>query len=371
MYKGNTKTQIIFSSVAVLLVAGACYPISDFIGYRSVALILMLTVSVLALRMRLAAVLAAATLSALVWDFFFIPPHFTLTIGSGEDALLLLMYFIIAVLSGVINHRIRQLEQVQSQKEEREHAIGLYNTLFDSLSHELRTPIAAILGASDTLSEQGDQLSPTQKKVLLEEISHGALRLSDQVEGLLSVSRIEAGMIRARKEWCDVSEITHGTLKKVAAALAEHRVDVFIPQDLPLVQLDYGLMVQILQNLLLNAAKYTPADTLIEIRANIQKGHSGAFVERFPDGTLSTAGDEMHHRLLLEIADHGPGFPQEEIPRVFDKFYRIARNVPGGTGLGLFIVKGFVEAQGGEVSLQDRAGGGAKFVIEIPTNVLS
>ena len=133
-----------YSILIVLSVAALCYPLTEWIGYHSVALILLLTVSILAMRFRLYPVLVATILSALIWDFFFIPPYFTLTIGSQEDVLFLIMYFVVALLSGIFNHKLRQFELITRQKEERETSIKLYNTLFDSLSHELRTPISTI-----------------------------------------------------------------------------------------------------------------------------------------------------------------------------------------------------------------------------------
>jgi two-component system sensor histidine kinase KdpD len=369
MKKLNLRQQVFVAVAAVLLVAAGCYLISDFIGYRSVALILLLAVSVLAIQMSLTAVLIAAVLSALVWDFFFIPPHFTFTIGSGEDALLLLMFLIVASLNGVINYQVRQLEQVRRQKAERDTSLKLYGTLFNSLSHELRTPVAAILGAADTLQENDTSLSSEQKKALLAEIMSGSLRLSEQVENLLSMSRLEAGMILPKKEWCDVADLLYGTLEKLKPEGQNHHVGIVLPDEMPLVRLDFGLSEQILRNLLSNAFRHTPAETSVEIVAKIVRNVSGHF-ESNDDTSLQPVRDRLTHRLQIEIFDNGPGFPTEEIERVFDKFYRPSNTVADGTGLGLFIVKGFAEVQGGEVSLRNLPKGGAAFTLDFPTTIL-
>lgn len=371
MKKVNTTRQIVLAATSVLVVAAACYPVTDYIGYHSVALVLLLAVSVLAMRLSLPAVIVAAGLSALVWDFFFIPPYFTFTIGSSEDVLLIVMYFIVAILNGVINARVRQLEQMKRQKAESDTSLKLYNTLFNSLSHELRTPVAAILGAADTLQENETVLWPEQKSALMTEISSGALRLSEQVENLLSMSRLEAGMISAKKEWCDVADLLYSTLEKLKTERHDHPVEITVPENLPLVRLDYGLTEQIVRNLLLNAFRHTPAGTRVCISANTEHDTAGHFeIKERPGSPLELVRDKIMHRLQLTILDNGAGFPPGESERVFGKFYRPANTEAGGTGLGLYIVKGFVEAQGGEISLSNREGGGARFQIEIPTPVL-
>ena len=129
-----------YSILIVLSVAALCYPFTDWIGYHSVALILLLTVSILAMRFRLYPILVAASLSTLILGFFFIPPYFTLTIGSQEDALLLIMYFVVALLSGIFNYKLCQFEQITYQKEERETSIKHYNTLFDLILLDLGLP---------------------------------------------------------------------------------------------------------------------------------------------------------------------------------------------------------------------------------------
>lgn len=363
--------QFFLAFASVTLVAAACFPLTEVLGYRSVALLLLLTVSVLAMRLSLWPVLMAALLSALTWNFFFIPPIFTFHVDSTEDALLLVMFFIVALLNGVIQYRVRQLEQFERQKEEHETALRLYNTLFNSLSHELRTPIATIVGAVDALRENAARLSEEHKTELLAEISAASLRLSQQVENLLSTSRLESGLIRARPDWCDVNELVYKVLEKLRTELADRKVEVSVPENLLLVQLDFGLMEQVLFNLLSNATHYTPPDATVFVSARISSDRRGHFSENPDETGVAAVADSVSHTLILEVADNGPGFPPDEMPHVFDKFYRLKNTRTGGTGLGLFIAKGFVEAQGGSISLANRAGGGAKFIIEMPTKTLA
>ena len=318
------------------------------------------------MRFSLYPVLVAATLSALLWDYFFIPPIFTFSIGSKEDALLLLMYFVVALLSGVFNYKIRQFEQIARQKEEREMSIKLYNTLFDSLSHELRTPIATILGATDALQENEDKLSKENKRELAVEITNAALRLNNQLENLLNTSRLESGFIRPNLEWCDVNELIYNVLNKMQAKLAAHEVHVEIEDNSPLVKLDFGLMEQVLNNVIGNAAHYTPPKTQISIQAFVAKSHEGYVLE-----DEDALHDTPKYKLVIKIADNGKGISEAEIPFIFNKFYRLKKTQLSGTGLGLFIVKGFVEAQGGSIKAFNNVPNGALFIIEIPTTVLT
>lgn len=370
MAQQNTGRQIALAMLAVAAVAGICFPFAEHIGYRSVALLLLLVVSVLAMRQGLPAVLTAATMSALTWDYFFIPPRYTFHIESAEDVLFMAMYFIVAVLNGIINLRLRQMETLRREKNERESSLKLYNTLFSSLSHDLRTPLAAVLGAADTLRESEAQLSENQRIKLLDEILSGSVRLSEQVENLLNMSRIEAGMIHPKKAWCDVSDLVFGIVKKNAQGHPEHRVEVAIPDDFPLVQLDFGLTEQILQNLLANALRHTPPGTQVRFNAKLFKNERGHFEADDLASGLRSIRDKTDHRLILEVSDTGPGFPREEMERVFDKFYRPGGTKADGTGLGLFVARGFTEAQGGEISLRNLPGSGACFTLEFPTAIL-
>jgi two-component system, OmpR family, sensor histidine kinase KdpD len=365
MKKAFYKNPYLISLLAVSGVAALLFPFTEWIGYRSVALLLLLIVSVLAMRFSLYPVLLAATASALIWDFFFIPPVFTFTVSSKEDALLLIMYFVVALLNGVFNYKIRQFEHIEQQKEERETAIKLYNTLFDSLSHELRTPIATILGSTDALQENEEKLSKQDKQALMAEISTAALRLNTQLENLLNTSRLEAGFIKPNFEWCDVNELIYTVLNKNQKKLSEHTLQVEIEENLPLVKLDFGLMEQVLNNIIGNAANYTPPETVISIQAFIAKGHEGSMSEG-----EETLQDTQTHKLIIKISDNGKGIPNNEIDYIFDKFYRLKNTESGGTGLGLYIVKGFVEAQGGSISVVNQSPSGVIFSIEIPTTIL-
>lgn len=322
--------------------AAACYAFFPALDYKVVAYILLITVSVVAMLFDILPVLTAATLSALVWDYFFIEPYYTFHVNSSEDVMLLLMYFVIVLLHGVLTYQLRKMQKAAIQKEEKESTLRLYNTLLNSLSHEMRTPIAAIIAATDNLQGGGGRLTDRDKYELVGEISKASFRLNQQVENLLNMSRLESGFIQPRKDWCDINELVYDTVKRIEENHISQQIHININPGLPLYKTDKGMLEQVLYNLLINATRYTPEKSVIDIVAT----HHGDVLE-------------------LTVADNGPGFPPEEVKNVFDKFYRLKHSKAGGTGLGLSIVKGFTEALGGSVSLENKYPGGAKFVIEL------
>jgi two-component system sensor histidine kinase KdpD len=361
----GTLKQFLVSIGLVILVSAGCFILSNYMGYRVIAFILLFVVSLLAIVFRILPVLTAALLSALIWNFFFIPPRFTFNIGSAEDGFLFLMYFIIAFINAVLTNRIKKIEKRVREEEEKAKTVKLYNTLLNSLSHELKTPISTIVGATDNLLAEQSNLSDINRKELTENISAAALRLNQQVENLLSMSRLESGFIQPKKDWCDINELVYNVINRLEQQLKKHKTHIHIEDNLPLYKLDYGLMEQVLYNLLYNASVYTPdyADIFITAKNNPEKIY-----------TLNGSADEHSevkketNSLQLIIEDRGPGFPEAELEKVFDKFYRISNTKTGGTGLGLSIAKGFVEAHNGTIVLEN-VPHGARFTIEIPAEV--
>lgn len=477
--------------LAVVAVSAVCFLIKDIIGYRLVSFILLFVVSILAVFFGTGPILLASTLSAAIWDYFFIPPSFTLHIGDTEDTMLLVMFFMVALLNGVLTSRIRRQEQQARKREERTLALyelskelltanglqevvmvaekyfkryfdihrivflgesagilntiplnggeqtlpedyqpiaswvyknsikagkytenfpssnssfyplrgsqkclgvigvwyakalisaeeqfvetlialisgkvelesmsamakdayvlsesdKLYKTLFNSISHELRIPVAAIMGATDTLLS--DRYPEQTRKRLYSEMSQASVRLNRLIENLLNMSRLESGHLSPKLNWCDINDLINkvsGTLKQ---ELSQYNFIQEIPEDMPLVLIDFGLMEQVLHNLILNATQYAPEGTTICVSFNHDKTE----------------------KLTVRVMDNGRGFNPTELNLLFNKFYRGEKAYSGGTGLGLSIVKGFVEALGGSVSAGNKEDGGAVITIEIPVRI--
>lgn len=234
--------------------------------------------------------------------------------------------------------RLRDAEQQAKLVAESER---LSKTLLNSISHEIRTPIAAITSAASNLREAPD--AGRLNRAMVDEIQEAARRLNRLVGNLLSMTRLETGHVKPNLDWCDVPDVLRVTLDEIERDLAGHEVSVNVAPALPLVRMDFVLMQQVLSNLLLNAAIHTPPGSPVNVTAAVE-------------------GDA----LVLTVADRGPGLPPEVLPFIFDKFYRAPVAHAGGTGLGLAIVKGLVEAQGGQVKAENRAGGGAAFTLRLP-----
>jgi two-component system sensor histidine kinase KdpD len=342
-FKRHSKgKQYLFSVIITVLVSAICFGLSEFLGYRVVALVLLFTVSLLAITFDILPVLLAAALSAFIWNFFFIPPRFTIHIYSTEDTILLIMYFIIAMINAVLTFKIRQAEKISRLKEERANSVKLYNTILNSLSHELRTPIAAIIGATDNL-QANDHLSKEERDQLVEEISKASLRLNQQVENLLNISRLESGHIKPKYDWCDVSELVYDVVKRVEENNPGRRIHISIDQNLPLCSLDKGMLDQVIYNLLNNAAIHTESNCRIDI-------------------SVTCPVDILN----IVIEDMGKGFTGVDIKDVFNKFSRTKDLKASSPGLGLSIVKGFTEAMSGNVELEKTNSNGSRFAITIP-----
>ncbi len=220
----------------------------------------------------------------------------------------------------------------------------LQTALLNSISHDLRTPLVSITGALSSLQEDGEHLDSTTRQSLIVTARGEADRLNWLVGNFLEMTRIEAGAMKVIEEPCDAQDLIGSVLDRLSDRIADRQVIVDMQETLPLVPLDYVLIVQVLVNVLDNAIKYSAPDTPIEVR-------------------VRTAGD----RLEIAVADRGIGIPPEDLVRIFDKFYRVQHpGSVGGTGLGLSIGKGIVEAHHGSIWAENRSGGGTVMTIALP-----
>ncbi len=246
-------------------------------------------------------------------------------------------------LTGALE-RDRLSHQIQTAQDEME-SERMRAALLSSVSHDLRTPLAVIAGASSTLLDGQVQLSQDARRGLHVTIFENANRLSRIVDNLLNMTRIESGVFKVSKQSHVLEEVVGSTLRGLTEGLHGRRVEVHIPADLPLVPMDEVLFQQVLINLLDNALKYSPAESPIELSAEL-------------DG----------ERLRVEVADRGSGIAPGEESRVFDKFFRgtVHRNDQVGSGLGLTICRAIIAAHGGSIVAENRPEGGARFRLWLP-----
>ncbi|MGA3303822.1 MAG: sensor histidine kinase KdpD [Methylovirgula sp.] len=224
----------------------------------------------------------------------------------------------------------------------------LRSALLTSISHDLRTPLASILGAATSLKSYGGVLDQEAKDELVNTIQEESERLNRFIGNLLDMTRLEAGAVEPQGEMVDLGDVVGSALGRASKFLADHLIEVDLDPNLPLVKVDPVLLEQVLFNLLDNAAKYTPTDTKVTVRAR----REGQFVR-------------------LDIMDEGQGIPEADKEKIFDKFYRIqaADRKRAGTGLGLAIGRGFIEAMGGAIVAGNRTDrSGAIFTIKLPSS---
>jgi len=217
------------------------------------------------------------------------------------------------------------------------------NAILSSVSHDLRTPLATITGAASSLVGEQGELDPAGRRELSRSIYREADRLDRLLKNLLDMMRIEAGAVQLSKDWHPMDEVVGAALARLEGRLREHTVNAAFPADLPLVFVDGVLLEQVVINLVENAMKYAPSGSAIDLSASVSD-----------------------RDMIVEVADRGPGIPFGEEARIFDKFYRAKPAREGGTGLGLTICRGVVEAHGGRIWAENRSGGGALFRFSIP-----
>ena len=237
------------------------------------------------------------------------------------------------------------LAKSAQQAEILQEADKFQKALLNSISHNLRTPITSVVGALNTILDDGSLFDASVQRSLLKTAQDEAIRLNRLVQNLLDMSRLEGGAIHVKTDYCDVHDVIGAALEQLAEPAARKRqISITIAPDLPLVPMDEVLIVQVLVNLVDNALKYSPVDVPIEIEAQLH--------------------DE---ELEILVADRGKGIREQDLERVFDKFFRAASpGAPRGAGLGLSICKGFVSAHGGRIWARCRTHGGTQIAFALP-----
>jgi two-component system sensor histidine kinase KdpD len=332
--------------LAALVTVGLAVAIGWYLLDRrptDVLMILLLGVVLTALRFGYAASLMTAVLSVLAFDYFFIEPYFSLEVYDRRYILTFaVMLFVALVISNQTEHLRRSMAATREREIEIENE-RLRNSLLSSVSHDLRTPLAVVKGVATALLEQEDTLPRERRREYLQAISDEASRLNRFVGNLLDVTSLEAGGLRARKDWQPLEEVIGVALNRMEDQLGARPVQVRIAPDAALASFDSALIEHVLVNLVENATKYTPPDSPLEI--NTRRVRSG---------------------IEVEVADGGPGVPPGQEEQVFTKFHR-ATGAAAGMGLGLTICRGIVTVHGGRIWCKNRPEGGASFRFVLPS----
>ncbi len=322
--------------------------------------------------------LLASVLGMLSFNFFFLPPFYTLTIADPQNWVTVTAFFITAVAVGQLSARARRraeeaeagrreirrlYEELRDAFERASEAEALRrnerlkSALLDAVTHDLRTPLTAIKASATLLledremTEPAETLAPEEQQLLLKVITREADKLDRFVEGIVDLARIEAGELELFRNWGAVDEIIDAALTRAESLTSEHVVTIRLDDELPSVRVDARAVAEVVYTLVENATKYSPAGTRITIEA-------------------TRASDET---VQIAVEDQGPGIPLNLRERVFERFFQAAE--PGllnqgrasGLGMGLAIARGIVEAHGGHIWIESAPGGhGTRVIFTVP-----
>lgn len=310
----------------------------------NIAMVYLLAVVVIALRFARGPAVTASVLCVAAFDFMFVPPRGRLSVDDVQYLLTFAIMLAIALIISRLVESDRRQASEQAALEVAAETERVRSALLASVSHDLRTPLAVMAGASSSLAETGERLTSVERRALATSIFDQAREMSEHVAKILQMTRLEIGAISADRDWAALGEIVGSVLRRLAERMARHRIIVDVPDDLPLVRVDATLIEQALGNLLENCARHTPAETVVRVRAQRQRSE-----------------------IVVTVEDYAGGLSDAELERVFAKFSR--GTVEGGgtdIGLGLAICRAIVRLHGGRAWAERVSGGGSAFKFTLP-----
>lgn len=329
------------ATIACTLAGWAMHGRFDLVN---IAMVYLLAVVIIALRFRRGPAIVASILSVAAFDVLFVPPQGTFTIEDMQYLLTFAIMLAVGLIVSDLTESVHRRARAQAKAEMDVETERIRSTLLASISHDLRTPLAIMSGASSSLAERGEQLGAAERQALARSVYEQARAMSEQVDKVLQMTRLETDTMALERDWGSLGEIAGAVLRRLKDRLAAHHVVVELPDDLPLVRVDAGLLEQALGNLLENAASYTPRGTVVRLRA-----------ERRAD------------ELTVSVEDFGPGLAAADVERVFAKFHRgVSEGPGGGMGLGLAICRAIVKLHGGRAWAEQLPAGGTAFRFSLP-----
>lgn len=303
----------------------------------NIVMFYLLAVVFVAIRWGRGPAIAASIVSVLAFDFFLVPPYLTLSVHDIEYLFTFAAFLVVGIIVSTFASKVReQIIQRQTEK--------LHSALLNSISHDLKTPLVSITGALTVLLDRKSSLDAQHIRELLEMARGESDRLNRIVNNLLDMTKMESEVLRISKKPCDLRDLIGACLEQLKDKIGARDIKIDILKDFPEIAVDFPFILKAFFNVIDNALKYSPDGSPVEIRAT--------FVQR---------------KVQVKIQDYGMGIPREDLKRIFEKFYRVERsqNVLG-TGLGLCISKGIIEAHGGEISVESAPGKGSTFTVELP-----
>jgi two-component system, OmpR family, sensor histidine kinase KdpD len=337
------------SALAVAVVGVAAHLLTRLVPLPHVSVLFVAAVITSAALWGLGPSLVAAFLSVAAGSYLFYSPIYSFQVTNPQDYADLAVFIVVAVLTSRLADGVRRQAREIADARLKAQGEALREALLNSVSHDLQTPLAAILGSASVLESLDERGAPRVWRELAATIREEAERLASHIGNVLDLTRVRAGQIAPRLELVELSDIINGALRRKDKALAGRTLRVDVPSRLPMLRLDLFLMEHAVANVLDNAAKFSP-----------------------PGATVSVAAREEGGDVVLEIADQGRGIRAAELDRVFEAFYRgspMQGGAAAGSGLGLAICRAFVEANGGRVKVSSAgAGCGAQVQIRLPVS---
>lgn len=337
----NPLGTIGLAFLILIVLTAALAGLESFADVGTVTIIYLIAVLFAALRGGVAPAVITALGAVGLAAFFFYPPIYDFHVRSPIHLIDLVLFIVVAVVTGKLATGVRQARM-------REEADALREALIGSVSHELRTPLSSIIGSASVLSQAPEVANHHQLAPLVNGLREEADRLDDHIQDLLDATRISSEGIRPHVEWADPGDIVNAAVERKDRLLAAHRVEIGVAEDLPMVQLDPMLIEKALGHLIENAAKYSPPGSPIAINAEHGDGE-----------------------VCLVVHDQGEGLSADDLEKIWDRSYRGARHreTTKGSGLGLWIARSFTVACGGRVSASSAgADRGATLSIHLPVH---
>lgn len=338
--------EYLIGFVAVAVSTALSGLLSPYLALSDLDMITLLGLVAVSTQLGLGPSLFTAALTALSFDFFFIPPAFRFDPGDMKGAVTLTVMTVVAGVISGLGERSRRQQRAARARDLQIETERLRSSLLSAVSHDLRTPLAAIFGAGTELLRDGARLDQPSRHELVTAIVEESARLNQLVTNLLEVARFDHGAIEVKKRPEPLEEVVEAALGRLRGRLGGRKVRTVVPEAIPLIPMDAVLLQQVFVNLLENAIRYTPEGSPIEIEA--------------------FAGDG---EVMVELRDEGPGVSEAERERLFERFFRGAGSRgDGGVGLGLTISRAIVNAHGGEIEIANRPGGGALVRFRLPSS---
>ena len=339
---GSPVKSYLVAAVVVALATGIGFPVRDWVTHTDLGMLLLLGVVIVAYREPLGPALLAVALSVAAFDFFFVPPFHTFDIAHAKYLLTFTVMGVVGVTISSLAAQVRQHERTLGQARLVAEAEQVRSSLLSSVSHDLRTPLASIIGSASALRDTG--LDQDNRSELIATIEEEGLHLQHLLDNLLQMTRV-AGAPTIQADWQVPEEIVGGALHQLESKIVDREVVVRIAPEASLGSFDALLVELALVNLIDNSIKYGAPGTAIDVTVRVDDAE-----------------------LLWEVGDRGPGLPAGDAQRIFEKFYRAPGHVARGSGLGLAIVKAVAVAHGGRVFCRNREGGGAEIGFALPVS---